>query len=122
MKIFKELESLGFFEWLEEIHNVRDTDMKPEYLDGLPLDDIHRTVGNSMALKWFRENHNLFGTIGVDQTMEPKFYYSISIYESTQFLEGWHNHEEPSHLYYTYEKAEDACIDKLIDLVRKQQQ
>ena len=33
MKIYNELESLGFFEWLSETYNLKDSDMKPEYLD-----------------------------------------------------------------------------------------
>lgn len=44
--IYKELESLGFFDWLDQKHDLKDTDMKPEYLDVLPLDNIHITVVN----------------------------------------------------------------------------
>ena len=40
MKIYNELESLGLFEWLSKTHNLKDTDIAPEYLDELPLNEI----------------------------------------------------------------------------------
>jgi hypothetical protein len=46
MKIYNELEYLGLFEWLSKTHNLKDTNISPEYLDELPLNDIHRTVVN----------------------------------------------------------------------------
>ena len=106
MKIYNELESLGFFEWLSETYNLKDTDMKPEYLDELPLNDIHRTVGNSMALRWFRENYNLFGHVEVEG--DNSFYWHIRNPE--QFIS--------SQTSDTYEEAESACLDKLIEICR----
>jgi hypothetical protein len=100
MKIHNELESLGFFEWLSETHNLKDTDMKPEYLDELPLEDIHRTVCNSMALRWFREKYDLHCNI------DPWGYciFDDNGTEKTGFE--------------TYEQSQLECIEELIKIVK----
>ena len=109
MKIYNELESLGFFEWLSETHNLKDTDMKPEYLDELPLDDIHRTVCNSMALRWFREKYKI------------RFIIQSSMSDLGEYFKViFPNGEQRNVSYNTYEEAELAAIVKLIEIVKKQ--
>jgi hypothetical protein len=103
MKTFEKLESLRFFDWLSESHNIRDTDMKPEYLDELPLNDIHRTVANSMAFRWFREKYDLN--------------YVIVKAESWFFTINGCNTQEG---FNTYEEAELACLRKLIEIHKSQ--
>jgi hypothetical protein len=66
------------------------------------------------VFKWFRDIHQIFASINVDQTLEPKFCYSISQY----YFSYWKDIVFNSDLYYTYEEAESACIDKLIELVK----
>lgn len=70
------------------------------------------------AFKWFREKYGLFTSINVDQTTKPKFYYNISEYyedETTwEWKDGWGN----SSLFKTYEEAELACLNKLIEIVK----
>ena len=102
MKTFEKLESLGFFDWLAETHNLRDTDMKAEYLDNLPLDDIHRTVVNSMAFRWFREKHNLHCAVNTHTSSTNQLTYICSLEFGKKL---------------TYEEAELACLDKLIEIV-----
>ncbi len=113
MKIFKELELLGFFEWLAEMHNLRDTDMKPEYLDELPLNDIHLTVCNSMAFRWFREKYNIDISINTVYSKynenTSKKYGGVTDNESVFTNVGF---------YETYEEAELACLQKLIEIVK----
>jgi hypothetical protein len=109
MKIYNELESLGFFEWLSETHNLVDTDMKAEYLDKLPLNDIHRTVCNSMAFRWFREEYGLMGSVCED--VDRKF--SLWTNKGYLLLQGKEYKE-----YKTYEEAELACLKKLINIVK----
>jgi hypothetical protein len=99
MKIYNELESLGFFEWLSETHNLSDTDMKPKYLDELPLNDIHITVCNSMAFRWFREKYNLREQYGVFP------HHTIMM---NYLIEGGRE-----------EEAELACLIKLIEIVKE---
>ena len=68
------------------------------------------------AFRWFREKHDLFSVIDVDQTMEPLFCYSLSKYKGDF---QWDNILPTySELYYTYEEAELACLKKLIEIVK----
>ncbi len=106
MKIYNELESLGFFEWLSETHNLSDTDMKPEYLDELSLNDIHRTVCNSMAFRWFREKYGIYPII--QSTINNDF---VCIAWSL-------NLEIHFGIFKIYEEAELACLIKLIEIVK----
>jgi len=68
------------------------------------------------AFRWFREKHNLFSLVSVDQTMEPKFCYALSKYADPY---DWAILVFNSELYYTYEEAELACLNKLIELVKQ---
>jgi hypothetical protein len=114
MEIYKTLESLGFFEWLYDTHDLRDTDMKPEYLDRLSLDDIHRTVANSMAFRWFREIHSIFPNV----SYEGKF---MNTFEILNIKGDDYNSGERFSYYNTYEEAELACLNKLIEIVKQKQ-
>ena len=114
MKVYKELEDLNFFEWLSETHNLADTDMKPEYLDELPPDDIHRTVCNAMAFRWFREKHNLRCQINyIGGLINKTTWWDISVI-------GHYNTDpkEWEMKYQPYEEAELACLKKLIEIVK----
>lgn len=117
MKIYNELESLGFFEWLSETHDLADTDMKAEYLDKLPLNDIHRTVCNSMAFRWFREKYDLYYLIKVFKDDDGELIFDYVILEDSSDTESYD--DEP---YTTYEEAELACLIKLIEIVKKKKQ
>ena len=68
------------------------------------------------AFRWFREKHNLFCEIQVDRTTAPKFCFDIFQYEH------FGNYEkievEEWFLYRTYEEAEQACLDKLIEIYK----
>ena len=107
MKIYNELEFLGFFEWLSETHNLKDTDMTPEYLDELPLNDIHRTVCNSIAFRWFREKYKLSGLIEIG-TQEYSFFI---------FNENKDSREVSSNINGSYEETELECVKKLIEII-----
>jgi hypothetical protein len=116
MKIYVKLESLGFFEWLEEAHNLRDTDMKPEYLDELPLNDIHITVANSTVFKWFREKYGLFVSPNVISYEDGPYLWFFEI-NSTVLPVGTDLGETDD--YKTYEEPELECLKKLIEIVKK---
>jgi hypothetical protein len=76
----------------------------------------------SQAFRWFREKYNLFHEINVDKTTEPKFAYTIIEYELAQFFEGFKEDVLAEYLYYKYEEAELACLEKLIEIVEPKQQ
>jgi hypothetical protein len=107
MKLYTELEDLNFFEWLAETHNLADTDMKPEYLDELPIDDIHRTVCNAMVFRWFREKFNYHHTIKLNKKYVGIAYSSVVNFSIDEFN--------------TYEEAEVACLKKLIEIANDKQ-
>ncbi len=71
------------------------------------------------AFRLFRDSYNLFSTINVDKTMEPKFCYSIARYETSQFFEGWYDEVFNSDLYYTQEEAELDLLKKLIEITKE---
>lgn len=71
------------------------------------------------AFKWFRDKHQLYHEILLDQTTSPKFCYRISRFignpdnlsewdwESIQLNDNWG-------MYRKHNEAEIACLDKLI--------
>jgi len=72
----------------------------------------------AQVFMWAREKHKIFGTISIDQSIEPKFCYSISKYIDNESFFDWETIVYNSDLYYTYEEAESACINKLIEIVK----
>lgn len=91
------------------------------------LSDIHKdyclapTYGQ--AFKWFRDNHGLYAEIELDQTMEPKFCFSINWYKETDLTVEWINMTDRPEFFleYSYEKAELSCLRRLIEIVKQQQ-
>ena len=68
------------------------------------------------AFRWFRDTHNMFHEIQIDRTTEPKFCYAVFHYEH------YGNYEEIRigewSLYRTFEAAESACLDSLIEIIQ----
>ena len=122
MRIFKELEVLGLFDWLSEIHKLKDSDMNPEYLDELPLNVIHRTICNATVFRWFREQYDWQSSIEATKDQhshELGFNYWIW---NNKTGEEYHtmpkNKPSGDWCFKTYEEAELACIIKLIELAK----
>lgn len=63
------------------------------------------------VFRWFREKYEAYSTISTE--LEEGLYYRIFIQrnEPIVFFSG---------IFYTYEEAENACIDKLIELAKNQ--
>ena len=81
-----------------------------------PFSETALTPLYQQAFRFFRGKYGLYSTIEVDQTMEPKFCYSISKYKGDF---QWDNILPTySELYYTYEETELACLKKLIEIVK----
>ena len=72
------------------------------------------------VFRWFRENHNLRGFIGFRPNVKKFDYhiYDMSLsgieYVKQRTMEEYN--KDP--LVGTYEEAESACIDKLIEIVK----
>jgi len=98
MKIFKKLNKLGY------IHYSATT---IEELDDLPLNSAERISEQALVLRWFREKHNIKPCFDWHPTEEYRYciYYSVNTYFQKCDFE-------------TYEEAELACLDKLIEIVK----
>ena len=71
----------------------------------------------SQAFRWFREKYNLQHEILLDQTTQPKYCFQIHKYEDFGNYKKMENKDW--FLYRTYEEAEIACLEKLIEIVKE---
>jgi hypothetical protein len=106
MKIFKELNKLGY------IHYSATT---IEELDDLPLNSARRISEQALVLRWFRKKYELYHQIKMFGDWDnPKYSYIVS---------GRTMNKPPNMWYYkdkdSYEEAELECLKKLIELVKE---
>ena len=101
MKIYNELESLGFFKWLKE--KGFGSGFTPIILDAQPIDSIERSGYNAIAFRWFREKYGLQITIHPDKWCE--------ISKDGLVLKDTYS-------FKTFEEAELECLKKLIEICR----
>jgi hypothetical protein len=101
MKIFKELKNLGY------IHYSATT---IEELDNLPLNSAERVSEQALVLRWFREKHELYSWITMELGNKSTFCWVLS---------GEHTSTQYAAYFHTYEEAELACLEKLIEIVKK---
>jgi hypothetical protein len=125
MKIYTELELLGFFRWLLETHELSYTEgVSPKYLDGLPLTDIHRTVCNAMAFRWFREKYNWQSRIEATSDQHShQLGYNYFIWNNKTGEEYYTMPKDRPSGDWEFEKYEDAeiaCLIKLIEIVKNE--
>lgn len=79
--------------------------------------DLYLAPTQSLLQKWLREVHNIFITIEVDMTLEPKFCYCISSYKD---FGEWKNEISPrtySDLERTYELALEKGLKQALLLI-----
>ena len=63
----------------------------------------------SQAFRWFRDKHNLvFNFISYSIVKPGEYHWSIT----------WHDVAKVSGIVKTYEEAEQACLDKLIEICK----
>ena len=108
MKLYQELDHLGLFEWLKNTHDLSDNIITPEYLDSLKQDDIHRTVINASAFRWFREKYKIRFIIQSGMSDLGEFFKVL-------FPDG----QVRNMSYNTCEEAEHACLEKLIEIIKE---
>ena len=68
----------------------------------------------SQAFRWFREKYNLDSFIKhlYKSTIKVGYYFGIDEYKGVEFYMDFDDY------YKTYEEAESACLDKLIQIVK----
>ena len=68
------------------------------------------------AFKWFREKHDKYGVVNIDLSNNLKD--KIFVYMVEDKLGYIIDLESRSEEYNTYEEAEQACLNKLIEMVK----
>ena len=119
MEIYKELEKLGFFEWLEKEYSLKDDNFTPEIIEKILLSNIYRTIINASAFKFFRDkygtqskiNHWDKDAVNIEYWFEITYNYNNSRHNTSSISESLFN--------LTYEEAELACLRKLIEIVKQ---
>ena len=66
------------------------------------------------AFRWFREKYKLISFIGCDE----KFFFSITDIPYKDKYYSFHDGLEHNAFYETYEEAEQACLDRLIEICK----
>jgi hypothetical protein len=115
----------------EQALELKELGFDEECLAHTPLMELHKTDYNvfgelkdiriglplyQQAFRWFREKHNILSTIYANA--------SGFLYEWEDAIggthRGWSEYEGPndSGCWDTYEEAELACLNKLIELVK----
>tara|TARA_R110000868_G_scaffold351170_1_gene612465 strand:+ start:1243 stop:1572 length:330 start_codon:yes stop_codon:yes gene_type:complete len=107
MKIFKELNKLGY------IHYSATT---IEELDDLPLNSAERISEQALVLRWLLKHHNLYGVIIPTETMNWTF-KTMTVVEGIVEVPPYKHVD--SNDYGTPEEAELACLIKLIEICRE---
>ena len=74
-------------------------------------DDVVLAPLKQQVFRWFREQYNIIGIIEGGYT-DGKNVFSYVIWQESD--DDW-----TDDIYDTYEEAENACIDKLIELVKQ---
>jgi hypothetical protein len=108
MKIFKELKKLGYKHYTE--HTV-------EELDNLPLESKERIMEQALVLRWFRKKYKIHVSYGTTSDYhEERNGFVISNY-----IDGSRNNLFTNWEVGTYEEAELACLEKLIEIVEQKE-
>jgi hypothetical protein len=110
------LKELGFDEPCFALYNRSD---KPVIAGNTPVhnsktedDLIICTPLYQQAFRWFREKHNLvFNFISYNIVKPGEYHWSIT----------WNDEAKASGIVKTYEEAEQACLDKLIEICKNKQ-
>ena len=124
MNVYKELETMGFFDYLYKVHKLQDSVMNPEYLDEYPMSHIHKTVVNCLVFRWFREQFNWQSSIeATKDQLDHELGYNYWIWNSET---GEEYHTMPKNrpfggwCFTTFEEAQIECIKELISTIKNQ--
>jgi hypothetical protein len=111
---------LGYFDNNGELcANLLDVQFNEEEPNYKKDDSLVDAPLKSQVLKWFRDKHEMFPIISTFLGEEiPKFKGKLAHFWEINMLVGIIS-EEPEIPYKTYEEAESACIDKLIEIVKE---
>jgi hypothetical protein len=128
------LKALGFDEpcqlgwYLPHSEIAIKAGVEPNYWQLIPTHPLLNQIAAPLyqqAFRWFREKYNIFPEILTDCTTRPKFCYTYTKFFGNQNdlaseEWGWEpNVGQYSLLYKTYEEAQIACLEKLIEIAEQ---
>ncbi len=128
------LKALGFDEpcqlgwYLPHSEIAIKAGVEPNYWQLIPTHPLLNQIAAPLyqqAFRWFREKYNIFPEILTDCTTRPKFCYTYTKFfgnqnDLTSEEWGWEpNVGQYSLLYKTYEEAQIACLEKLIEIAEQ---
>ncbi len=123
MRIYKELEKLGFFDYLHKVYEITDSGINAENFDSYPMTHINKTLANCLAFRWFREKYDWQSSIEATRDQHRhKLGYNYWLWNHKT---GEEHHTMPNNrpsgdwIFETYEEAELGCIIKLIEITKQ---
>jgi hypothetical protein len=114
------LKELGFDEPCLAFYNGKFLDSTQYDFDNCSMKDIGQCLlapTYSQAFRWFRDNHDKYGVVNIDLSNNLKdkiFVYMVE--DKLGYI------IDRSEEYNTYEEAELACLNKLIEIVKNGKQ
>lgn len=114
MRIYKELETLGFFKWYCTQYGGLNYTEYNEVYNQLPLDNLIRTKLNACVFKFFREKYKIDSVIIRSFSMNNSYHYNIVI--DKDYGNDLQSLSVPDR---THEEAEFECIKELIAIAKK---
>jgi hypothetical protein len=107
MKIYKELDDLGFFEWYcTQYGGLVYQEYKTVY-DDLPLDNLIRTELNACVFKFFREKYGCCGYTNIHKQNDGSY-----------VLNSFVNHNKITGVFILWEEVEFECIKEIIKIIK----
>lgn len=108
MNIYKELDELGLFKWLNSKHHINESDLTPEYLSTINKTDIHITVTHACAFRFLLSKYGYYPL----NEWNPQFRKWIARYCNIDGSMGAISaHENPI-------DAEIASLERMIELIK----
>jgi hypothetical protein len=109
MRIYKELDDLGFFKWYcTQYGSLNYQEYDPIY-DDLPLDNIIRTQLNACSFKFFADEYSIF----------PYTYTGNGkLFHYCMWVKKMNNQYHSNKLYLSDDEAQFECLVKLVDIIK----
>lgn len=119
--VYQQDETLRFISYWEGANEEQEGVIKNDAIHDIYGDQICTAPTQSLLQTWLRRYHHIHLLVELDQTMEPKFCFSVyqykigqSVYKNLLGLAPY------SELFYTYEKAiEDGLLWALSSIPSK---
>jgi hypothetical protein len=106
---------IAFYSPKQELYPVFQEPSKGPYFNNGSFIETLRAPLKQQTFRWFREKYKLISFIGCDE----KFFFSITDIPYKDKYYSFHDGLEHNAFYETYEETEQACLDKLIEIVKE---